>query len=180
MRRDPRRRALVFGAGASGVLALAAGLILDSGAFVSGAPATAETPAPVALAASPLVVAVDRRGNVLPIDPADPVLDLPVLRVLTPWAEAQWGLRALARDVGHMAETAPEVFAVISEARIGDHDIALLLGDSEVRIRYLPPITEMRLREAIIALNDAVERLEKGSPREVDLRFADQVVVRTR
>ncbi len=180
MRKDSRRRALVFGAGASGVLALTAGLILDSGAFVSGAPGTAETSAPVGLAASPLVVAVDRHGNVLPIDPADPVLDLPVLRVLTPWAEAQWGLRALARDVGHMAEMAPEVFAVVSEARIGDHDVALLLGDSEVRIRYLPPITEIRLREAIIALNDAVERLEAGSPREVDLRFADQVVVRTR
>ena len=180
MRTGSRRRALTFGVGALGVLVLTAGLLVLSETSVFGAPRSTETPAPVGLVASPLVVAVDRRGNVLPVDPADPVLDLPVLRVLTPRAQALWGLRVLARDVGHMAEMAPEVFAVISEARIDDREVALLLGDSQVRVRYLPPVTEMRLRDAIIALNDALERLEGGSPREIDLRFADQVVVRTR
>ena len=141
--------------------------------------AAAAQPAPVGLIASPLVMAVDRRGDVLPVDPADPVLDLPVLRVMTPRADAFWGMRILARDVARVADAAPEVFAVISEARIGDRDITLLLGDSEVRIRYQPPIMEMRLRDAIVALNDAVARLE-APPSEIDIRFADQVVVRTR
>jgi ABC-type iron transport system FetAB permease component len=124
-------------------------------------------------------MAVDRRGDILLVDPADPVLDLPVLRVMTPGADAFWGMRVLARDAARIAEAAPEVFAVISEAHIGDHEVTLFLGDSEVRVRYQPPITEMRLREAIVALNDAVARLD-APPREIDARFADQIVVRTR
>lgn len=180
MRAGSRRRALAVGAGASGLVALAAGLLLLSEAPASEARRTLNDQAPVGLVASPLVVAVDRRGNVIPVDPVDPVLDLPVLRVLTPRAQSLWGLRVLAHDVGHMAEMAPEVFAVISEAQVGDREIALVLGDSEVRVRYVPPITEMRLRKGIVALNDAVERLGEEQPREIDLRFDDQVVVRTR
>lgn len=174
------RRALAFGAGASGLVALAAGLLLLLETSASEVRSTFDDRTAVGLVASPLVVAVDRRGNEMPIDPANPVLDLPVLRVLTPMAESLWGLRVLAHDVGHMAEMAPEVFAVISEAQVGDREIALVLGDSEVRLRYVPPITETRLREGIVALNDAVERLADEQPREVDLRFDDQVVVRTR
>ena len=135
--------------------------------------------APVGLVASPLVIAVDHRGNKLPIDPTEPVLDLPVLRVLTPLAAASWGIRLLARDVGRMAELAPEVFAVVSEARLDDHQVTLFLGDPGVRVRYLPPVSAVRLREAMIAINDAVERFPDSGPREIDLRFADQVVVRT-
>ena len=134
---------------------------------------------PVGLIASPLVAAVDQHGNVLPIDPTKPVLDLPVLRVLTPRAAASWGIRLLAREVRHMAEVAPEIFAVISEAHLDDRQVTLLLGDSGLRVRYVPPISETRLREAIIAMNDAVTRLPDAPPREVDLRFQDQVVVRT-
>lgn len=180
MRVGSRRRALAVGAGASGLVALAAGLLLLLEAPASEARRTLNDEPAIGLVASPLVEAVDRRGNVIPVDPADPVLDLPVLRVLTPRAQSLWGLRVLAHDVGHMAEMAPEVFAVISEAQVGDREIALLLGDSEVRVRYVPPITEMRLREGIVALNDAVERLGEEQPREIDLRFDDQVVVRTR
>lgn len=177
--RTTRRHAVLLA-----VAGVAAAIVLvqmsrTDGTLVPATRAAAAQAAPVGLIASPLVMAVDRRGDVLPVDPADPVLDLPVLRVMTPGAEAFWGKRILARDVARMAAMAPEVFAVISEARIGDRDIILLLGDSEVWVRYRPPITEMRLREAIFALNDAVARLDEP-PREVDVRFADQVVVRTR
>ena len=134
---------------------------------------------PVGLIALPLVVAVNRHGNVLEIDPGEPVLDLPLLRVSTERAGALWGARLLAREVARMAEVAPELFAVISEARIDDDHVALLLGDSALRVLYHPPITEARLRDAIIAMNDAVARFPDDVPREVDLRFADQVVVRT-
>ncbi len=179
MRRADRRNLALFAIAAAAALIVLAATSRSGGAlFPARSVATAE-PAPVGLIASPLVMAVDRRGNVLPVDPADPVLDLPVLRVITPRADAFWGMRVLARDVGRMAEAAPEVFAVISEARIGDREVTLLLGDSEVRVRYEPPITEMRLREAIVALNDAMARLDVP-PREIDIRFADQVVVRTR
>ena len=179
MRRADRRNLALFAiAAAAALVVLAAASRSDAAFFPARSAATAD-PAPVGLIASPLVMAVDRRGNVLSVDPADPVLDLPVLRVMTPRADAFWGMRVLAREVGRMAEAAPEVFAVISEARIGDREVTLLLGDSEVRVRYEPPFTEMRLREAIVALNDAMARLDVP-PREIDVRFADQVVVRTR
>ncbi|MXW17851.1 MAG: FtsQ-type POTRA domain-containing protein [Gemmatimonadetes bacterium] len=138
-----------------------------------------EEAAPVGLVASPVAVAVDRNGDVLPLDPTEPILDLPVLRVLTSLASASWGLRILARDVEHVAEVAPEVFAVLSEARLDDREATLLLGDSGLRVRYHPPISQRRLREAVIAINDAYERVADGGLEEIDLRFADQVVVRT-
>lgn len=177
--RKRRRGALVLAAGLLAVLLLATVMLVVFRSPFGTDRGVTET-GPVGLVASPLVVAVDRRGNVLPVDPANAVLDLPVLRVLTPRAQAMWGLRVLARDVGQMADVVPEVFAVVSEAGIDDDEVTLLLGDSEVRLRYQPPISETRLRDAIVALNDAVERLGHGSPREIDLRFADQVVVRTR
>lgn len=134
---------------------------------------------PVGLVALPLVMAVDRHGNFLEIDPGEPVLDLPVLRVASERAAALWGARLLAREVARMAEVAPELFAVVSEAQLDDDEVTLLLGDSALRLRYHPPITEVRLRDAIIAMNDAAERFPGNEPREVDLRFTDQVVVRS-
>lgn len=134
---------------------------------------------PVGLVALPLVMAVDRHGNLLEIDPGEPVLDLPVLRVASERAAALWGARLLAREVARMAEVAPELFAVVSEAQLDDDEVILLLGDSALRLRYHPPITEVRLRDAIIAMNDATERFPGDEPREVDLRFMDQVVVRS-
>jgi len=178
-RRTTRRNAVLFATAAAAAGIVLAGLSRADRALVPAPRAAVAQPTPVGLIASPLVMAVDRRGDMLPVDPGDPVLDLPVLRVMTPRADAFWGTRVLARDVARMAEAAPEVFAVISEARLGDRDVTLLLGDSEVRVRYQPPITEMRLRQAIFALNDAVARLD-ATPREIDIRFADQVVVRTR
>ena len=138
-----------------------------------------EEAAPIGLVASPVVVAVDRDGDVLPLDPTEPILDLPVLRVVTSLASASWGMRILARDVRHVAEVAPEVFAVLSEARLDDREATLLLGDSGLRVRYRPPISQRRLRDAVIAINDARARMPDSALREIDLRFADQVVVRT-
>lgn len=134
---------------------------------------------PVALVALPLVVPVDRTGNPLPLDPHAPLLDLPMLRVVSPRASASWGLRVLARDVSRLAEQVPEVFAVLSEARLADSEATLLLGNSGVRVRYRPPVSGPKLRAAMIVINDAVERFPQRSLREVDLRFEDQVVVRT-
>ena len=138
-----------------------------------------EETAPVGLVASPLVVAVDRDANVLPLDPTDPILDLPVLRVVGSPAPVSWSMRILAHDVAHVADAAPEVFAVLSEARLEDGEATLLLGDSGLRVRYRPPISQRRLREAVIVISDAHARIRDRSLREIDLRFADQVVVRT-
>ena len=138
-----------------------------------------EEAVPVGLVALPVVVAVNRSGDVLPLDPTEPILDLPVLRLATSLATASWGMRILASDVGRVAEEAPEVFAVLSEAKLYDREAVLLLGDPGLRVRYRPPISRRRLRDAVIAINDASGRLAAGSVREIDLRFADQVIVRT-
>ncbi len=136
-------------------------------------------PVPVGLVATPVATPVDRRGDEIAVDPSVTLLDLPLLRVTTPRAEALWGRRVLARDAGTIAAVAPMVFAVISEARIDDREVVLLVGDDQVRIRYHPPITGSRLRAAVVAFNDA-RSLDGQVPGEIDLRFADQVVVRTR
>ena len=133
---------------------------------------------PVALVASPLVMAVDGRGSPLPIDPADPVLDLPLVSVLGSDSAAA-GLAVLAREMKHVAQVAPEVFAVISEAHLQDRLVTFHVGDSGLKIRYAPPISHRRLREGIVAMNDALERFPGVALTEVDLRFEDQVVVRT-
>ncbi len=134
---------------------------------------------PVGLVARGLVSAVGPRGDVLPVDPTDPVLDLPVLEVASERARALWGLRLLAREMDALRERAPEVFAVVSEARLGDGSVDLVLGDAGLVVRYAPPASARRLREAMVAVRDAAERFPERSPSEIDLRFADQVVVRT-
>ena len=134
---------------------------------------------PVGLVSSPLVEPVDQGGNVLPVDPTEPMLDLPLLRVVPRRAAVAWGMRILARDVGHLLEVAPEVFAVVSEAHLYDGEATLTLGDDGLRVRYLPPISERRVRDAVIALNDAHERFPDRVTHEIDLRFADLVIVRT-
>ena len=135
---------------------------------------------PVALIASPLVEAVDESGAPIPVDPSAPVLDLPLLRVVGEDSPApSHALPVLASEMKRMVALAPEVFSVVSEAHWEDGLVTLLLGDSGPRLRYRPPLSGRRLREGIVAMNDALERFPDRPPREVDLRFDGQVVVRS-
>lgn len=146
-----------------------------------------EEAVPVALVASPLVEAVDASGAVLPIDPRTPLLDLPLISALdganpaegAAGTDARAAIRTLARDLHHLGEMAPEVLSVVSEARLVGGDATLLLGDEGLRVRYTPPVPKDRLLEAVVAMNDAHARFPDRTATEIDLRFADQVVVRT-
>lgn len=139
-----------------------------------------EEVAPVALIASPLVEAVDGSGATIPVDPSNPVLDLPLIRVVGDGSPApSHALPVLAGEMQRMEALAPEVFSVVSEAHWEDGLVTLLLGDSGPRVRYRPPLSGRRLREGIVAMNDALERFPDRPPREVDLRFDGQVVVRS-
>lgn len=146
-----------------------------------------EEAVPIALVASPLVEPVDASGAVLPIDPRVPLLDLPLIAALdgenaaegAAGTDAQAAIRTLARDLHHLGEAAPEVLSVVSEARLVGSDATLLLGDEGLRVRYTPPLPEGRLLEAVVAMNDAHARFPDRTATEIDLRFADQVVVRT-
>ncbi len=135
---------------------------------------------PVALIASPLVEAVDARGAPVDVDPSNPVLDLPLIRVLdTDSAVSSRGRLVVAGEVRRIGEVAPEVLSVVSEAHWQDGLVTLLLGDSGPRLRYRPPMEGRRLREGVVAMNDALERFPDHPPQEVDLRFEGQVVVRS-
>ncbi len=145
-----------------------------------------EEAVPIALVASPLVEPVDASGAVLPIDPRAPLLDLPLISALDgtdaaagAGTDAQAAVRTLARDLHRLGEVAPEVLSVVSEARLVGSDATLLLGDEGLSVRYTPPLPEDRLLEAVVAMNDADARFPDRTATEIDLRFADQVVVRT-
>ncbi|MGI9625347.1 MAG: cell division protein FtsQ/DivIB [Longimicrobiales bacterium] len=133
---------------------------------------------PVAFVSDEVLHPVDGAGVRLPIDPTEARLDLPVVAAADSDSIAQSELRTLAEEVGRIESIAPDVYAVISEAVYEDGQIVLRLGDFLTRVRYLPPISEIRLREAMAAMNDWAARFDSGRPREVDLRFDDQVVIR--
>lgn len=133
---------------------------------------------PIAFLARDVLQPVDESGIELPIDPARGHLDLPVL--LPPGADsaAILAARTVAGEIGRVADFAPDVYAVVSEASWESGDVVLRMGDSLTRLRYVPPLSEVRLREAMAAMNDWVARFDRGPPREIDLRFDDQVVIR--
>lgn len=138
---------------------------------------------PVAFAPTPVLRPVDARGEPLPLDPAAHALDLPVLRPRPegddPDGEAR-RLRELAGEVARLGEIAPELAARISEVGIDDggRGLAVRLQTPGVTVRFRRPVTRRRAREALLVLADAVTRRGGLVPESVDLRFADQVVVR--
>jgi hypothetical protein len=136
---------------------------------------------PVALVPSPALEPVDVTGNRLPIDPARHRLDLPVIR---PWSGVPGSdltpeqLRALAQEIQRLAEADPQFFDVLSDvARDERGDVVVRAGEPGVAFRYSPPLPVQRLKDGLLVLDDVLGRSEK-TPRTIDLRYVDQVVVR--
>jgi cell division septal protein FtsQ len=139
---------------------------------------------PVGLLPSPTLAPVDRDGHVLPLDPAGRHMDLPLVQPrvdpsdrgdeLTP---AQ--IRELTSDLSRLETIDPTVLASISEVALDAWGGAILyLGEPRVALRYWPPLLPGTLNDALLVLGDALERQPDRTPVSVDLRFADQVVVR--
>ena len=135
---------------------------------------------PVALAAGPLVEPVDPEGVRLPIDPGAAHLDLPILLVDPGDSTQALALKLAAAELRRLEEEAPDVFAVVSDVQYEDGEMVLRLGDALTRLRFLPPLSSVRLKEGMAAMNDWAARFDQGPPGEVDLRFDDQVLVRAR
>ena len=136
---------------------------------------------PVGFVPTPTLQPVDRDGHRLPLDPAHHPLDLPVIRPEHPvrGSPAPAAIASVAREAAHLAEVDPEFWAGISVVtENGSHDFALEWGDPSVRLHYLIPLTQVRVREALAVLADAADRTGGQLPATIDLRFADQVVVR--
>jgi cell division septal protein FtsQ len=138
---------------------------------------------PVALAAAPTLEPVDVEGVRLPIDPTRTPLDLPVIsaRRMPPSDAAVFPaeVRALAAEMGHLEALDAEFARRISTIRrAADGAVVLRLVAPETEVVLPSRVPLGRLREAQTALTHAISVDPGRVPSVVDLRFADQVVVR--
>jgi POTRA domain-containing FtsQ-type protein len=138
---------------------------------------------PVAFVSTPLVEPVDAEGVRLPIDPAEYRLDLPLVETTRPPADGSrllsQDLRTMVGEVGRLMTVDTAFLHMISEVRPGERG-TLIARWADPDVDFLLPygLPQARLREGLIALADAVSRDPGVLPAEIDLRFADQVVVR--
>jgi len=136
---------------------------------------------PVALVPTPGLVPVDAEGRVLPIDPVQHALDLPLLRPSPGEGRSlsSGDLRTLVGEVARIAALEPVLAASISEASLDAWgDAVVHLVEPRTALHFRPPLTADRLEEGYRVLADALQRRPGQTPAIIDLRFADQVVVR--
>ncbi len=138
---------------------------------------------PVALVSTPTVEPVDEEGIRLPLDPAQHRLDLPLVDVGRAPAAGSRLLPARARElvaeVGRLMRIDAAFLQMVSEVRWGERRSIVARG-TEPDVEFLLPFgaSANRLREGLSALAHAVADTPGEVPEVIDLRFADQVVVR--
>lgn len=110
--------------------------------------------------------AYDRGGALLPIDPSRATVDLPVLAGRD---------TALLRLLGDVRDSAPDVYARLSEVRrAGKGELVLRL--TTVPVRAMVDVRAARLADIIPVEQDLARR--RARVVELDLRFREQVVAR--
>lgn len=140
---------------------------------------TIEERTPVGFVANPVLEPVDRDGRVLPLDPVEHRLDLPVLfgdgedAALSPSQ-----LRVLAMEVDRLAADDPTFLATVSEVAIDDLGDATAMVSGDLLFRFRPPLSHRLLRDGLTVLEDAVLQHPDQRASVLDLRFEDQIVVR--
>ena len=139
--------------------------------------------APIALAPTPTLEPLDAEGRRLPLDPAEYRLDLPVIQTSRrpPRGARHFPqeVRRLAAEVEHLMTTDTSFLERVSSvAWAGRGAVAVRWTEPEVEFLLPSLAAPARLREGLGALADAVSRGSEGMPQAIDLRFADQVVVR--
>jgi hypothetical protein len=88
-------------------------------------------------------------------------------------------VRSLAAEVGFLLASDEEFVRRVSKfERSGDGALVASLGSPHVDFLIPAHTRAERLREGEAALSDAISREPSRPPTVVDLRFADQVVVR--
>lgn len=138
---------------------------------------------PVAFVRTPELRPVDASGRLLPIDPAERSLDLPVLATTSRIGEdgrvADPASLALLDALNAVRGSEPMLAAAVSEvAPAADGAVRLVLGEPAHAEVLLPPHAGgLRLRQLGSTLEDLRARGEYGRVRRIDARFHDQVVV---
>ena len=137
---------------------------------------------PVALVATPTLEPVDADGRALPIDPSRHPLDLPILRIDGLSASGEVNslkIRPLARELARLQRMDPSFSEMVWELGWQDgEDVVALWGDPAVSIRFRPPLAAAILQAARSAIAHATAHYPERRLQSVDLRYADQVVVR--
>lgn len=115
------------------------------------------------------LVAVDRTGRTLPVDPTAVDVDLPVLRTRD---------TVVLRLLGEVREALPLLFARIGDVRrTPAGDLAIRLNEPGARMVFASlDLSVDRLSEIIPVEFDLARR--KAAATEIDLRFRDQVIAR--
>ena len=138
---------------------------------------------PVALVPTPTVEPVDAEGARLPLDPARNRLDLPLVSVSGASAAGSRLLpervRTLVREVARLGDADTTFLRMASE--IGWHDsTSLVVRWTQPAVDFFLPMgtSAARLREGLLVLDDALAKRPDRPPAAIDLRYADQVVVR--
>jgi len=138
---------------------------------------------PIALAPTPTLEPIDAEGVRLGLDPAQFRLDLPVIetRRVPPVGSrlVPEDVRRLAAEVEHLMTSDTSFLQLVSSVS-WDGRGALVARWTDPPVAFLlPPLAApARLREGLVALADAVAKSPASTPTAIDLRFADQVVVR--
>lgn len=133
---------------------------------------------PVGLVPTPTLEVVDAEGRILPIDPSEHTLDLPLLRVSARGRDAEKVRAALAAEAERLGHVDPEFADMISElSRDERGDVLARWGDPAVTFLFTPAVTARKLREGVLVLLDTTRETGE-TPVTVDLRFEEQVVIR--
>ena len=139
---------------------------------------TIEERTPVGFVAGPVLEPVDRDGRVLPLDPVEHHLDLPILiRAGGGGALSPTQLRILAMEADRLAADDPTFLAAVSEMAIDDRGDATAAVSGDLLLRFRPPLSHRRLRDGLAVVEDAILRRPDRRAAVLDLRFDDQVVV---
>jgi cell division septal protein FtsQ len=139
---------------------------------------------PVALLPTPALEPVDAEGRRLPIDPVAHRLDLPLLRPTAmpgrdgrPLTPIQ--LRTLTTELARLAEVEPGMVAGLSDIGMDEQgDVVARFVDPAIALHFRIPLATRRLKEGWTVLEDALQRRPGQPVQALDLRYADQVVVR--
>ncbi len=144
-------------------------------------PVTERTP--IALGPTPTLEPMDAEGRRLPLDPAEFRLDLPVIHTAKrpPRGARHFPseVRRLAREVEHLMAADTSFLQLVSSVSwTGGGDVAVRWSEPDIEFLLPSRPSPARLREGLTALADATGKERSERPRAIDLRFADQVVVR--
>lgn len=138
---------------------------------------------PIALAPTPTLEPVDAQGHRLPLDPSKHRLDLPIIASSrVPPAGSRLfteDVRELAAEVDHLMNADTAFLQRVSSVR-RDRRGTLVVRWTEPPVEFLLPsrASPARLREGLGALTNAISLAPGAMPSQIDLRYADQVVVR--